>query len=160
MLAKAPTLTIILPVLDADGVMRFPNSGGPYFGIHCAIDQSAALSRQAIAAVSAFLKQGDLTDRLEPVTTIEPILRGEGKDPSLLYLMRVTDPTLKADSRWLTLMQVLRSLPAGSNRVAYNKVLQYLAGAATAEVSVLEMDEEVKKRIQHLMSENPENLVD
>ena len=160
MIAKAPTLTILLPIYDSNGVMRFTNSGGPFFGVHCVIDQSMSLSQQAINAVESFLGRGDLHGKIEPVIAIEPVLKAEGHSPSLLYLMRVKDQGLRANTGWLTIMHVLRSLPAGSNRVAYNKVLQLLAGAADAEVSVLEMDYEVRQRLLQLMSETPNSLVE
>jgi len=159
-ITKAPTLTILLPIWDESGVMRFPNSGGAYFGIHCTVDNSLSLSKQATRCVEQFFGIRDLTDALEPVAAIDPVLRSEGQASSVLYLMKPKGPTLKANPNWATISHILRSLSAGGNRLAYMKALQYMAGAADADVSVLEVDEEVRQRLKELASESSKNLVE
>ncbi|RYZ63024.1 MAG: hypothetical protein EOP09_18260 [Proteobacteria bacterium] len=159
-LTKAPTLTILLPIYDATGVMRFPNSGGPYFGLHCLVDNALPLSKQAVRCAERYFGRDDLSDKLEAVAAIDPVLRQEGESSSVLFLMRPKGQPLEADKSWFTIAQVLRSMPAGGNRLAYMKALQYMAGAADAEVSVLEVDEEVRQRLKELASESSENLVD
>ncbi len=159
-IAKAPTLTILLPIWDHNGVMRFPNSAGPYFGIHCGLDHSLALSKQAIRGVEEFFGISELTGDLEPVAAIDPVLRCEGEPSSVLFLMKPKGTRLEAKSTWFTIAQVLRSMATGGNRLAYMKALQYMAGAADAEVSVLEVDEEVRLRLKELASESSKTLLE
>ncbi|RYZ60584.1 MAG: hypothetical protein EOP07_00035 [Proteobacteria bacterium] len=159
-ITKAPTLTILLPVYDKTGVMRFPTSGGAYFGIHCVVDNSLALSKQAILAVEKFFGRNDLEGKIEPIAAIDPVLRSEGQVSSVLYLMRPKAEVFEADPSWFPIAQVLRSMPSGGNRLSYMKALQYMAGAADAEISVLEADEEVRKRLKDLASESSETLVE
>lgn len=159
-ITKAPTLTILLPIYDKTGVMRFPNSGDAYFGIHCAVDNSLPLSKQAIRCVEDYFGLKDLGDQIDPVAAIDPVLRVEGQVSSLLYLMRPKEGALQANPSWFTIAQVLRSLPVGGNRLAYMKALQYMAGAADAEVSVLEVDEEVRRRLKELASESSKTLIE
>ena len=159
-ITKAPTLTILLPIYDNTGVMRFPNSGGPYFGLHCAVDNALAMSKQALQCAEKFFGRADLSDKLDPVVAIDPVLRLDGSASSILFLMKPKGHDIEADPSWFTIAQVLRSLPAGSNRLAYMKALQYMAGAADAEVTVLEVDAEVRQRLKDLASETPKNLID
>ncbi len=160
MITKAPTLTILLPIYDKTGVMRFPNSGGAYFGIHCPVDNTLSLSQQAVRCVENFFGLKNLGDKMEPVAAIDPVLRDQGTVSSVLYLMRPKAQVFEANPTWFTIAQILRSLPKGGNRLAYMKALQYMAGAADAEVSVLEVDEEVRQRLKELASESSESLVE
>ncbi|MBC7532755.1 MAG: hypothetical protein H7318_14365 [Oligoflexus sp.] len=159
-ITKAPTLTILLPIYDTNGIMRFPRSEGAYFGIQCTVDNSLALSKQATQCLENFFGIQDLSDKIEPVAAIDPVLREEGKVSSVLYLMRPKGEVIEADPSWFTIAQVLRSMSSGGNRLAYMKALQYMAGAADAEVSVLEVDEEVRKRLRDLASESSKNLIE
>ncbi|MBC7660302.1 MAG: hypothetical protein H7249_11410 [Chitinophagaceae bacterium] len=159
-LTKAPTLTILVPIYDGSGIMRFPHSGGPYFGLHCMVDNAFPLSRQAQQCVAKFFGRDDLNDKFDPVAAIDPVLRLEGEASSVLFLMKPKGSSIEADPNWFTIAQVLRSLPSGPNRLAYMKALQHMAGAADAEISVLEVDDEVRKRLKELASETPKNLLD
>lgn len=145
-IAKAPTLTILVPVRDRNGVMRFPHSGGPYYGIHKLIDASQTLANQAALVAEEYLSQGGL--KLTPLTAIDPVLKIDGVVSSILYILKPKDDHIKVDETWPTMAEILRSLPQGATRLAYMKALQFLAGAADAEVSVLEVDEEVRARLK------------
>lgn len=159
-ITKAPTLTILLPVHDKNGIMRFPRSEGAYFGIHCLVDNSLSMSKQATQCLENFFGIKDLCNKIEPVAAIDPVLRAEGQVSSVLYLMRPKGEVIEADSSWFTIAQVLRSMAAGGNRLAYMKALQYMAGAADADVSVLEVDDEVRQRLKDLASESSANLIE
>lgn len=146
LLAKAPTLTLLIPVRDDKGVLRFPHNGGPYYGLHKLIDSAETLAKQAgkFAAEHLTLSADDFT----PVSAIDPVLKKEGEVSSVLYILRPTSASITADQSWPTMAEILRSLPQGPTRLAYMKALQYLAGAADAEVSVLEVDDEVRARLR------------
>lgn len=159
LIAKAPSLTVLAAFPDADGVLRFPHAGGPFFGIPVRIDQSLSISKHAAKAVAEYLAVPDLARKLEPLSVVEPLLRAEGSDPSLLFLMRSPRGSIDVPSSWKRIVDVLRDLPPGSNRVAYNKALQFFAGAAEQEISILEVDGEVKQRIRDLMGESDESLL-
>ena len=145
-LAKAPTVTILIPVRDSLGVLRFPHSGGPYYGIHKSIDSSQTLAIQTCMEAETFLGQGPLD--LTPVMAIDPVLKKEGEVSSVLYLLRPNTDQIRADKNWPTMANILRALPQGGIRLAYMKALQLLAGAADADVSVLEVDDEVRARLK------------
>jgi hypothetical protein len=159
LIAKAPTLTVLVACPDANGVLRFPTADGPYIGIPLRIDQTLAISKQAAKKVADFLGKPDLEKELEPLSIIEPILRSEGQDPSLLFLMRAPKAAVDAAPSWKRIIDILRELPQGSNRVAYNKALQYFAGAGDVEIDILEVDGEVKQRIRELMGESGHSLL-
>lgn len=153
LLAKASTITILIPVTDEHGVLRFPTNGGPYFGLHKLIDSSQTLSSQAAAIAAEHLGQD--TESFTAVTAIDPVLKRDGEASSVLYILR-PKKSLNADKSWPTIAEILRSLTQGQTRLAYMKALQYLAGAADAEVEVLEVDEEVRARLRD-QSEPPEH---
>lgn len=159
LIAKAPNLTVLVAFPGSDGVLRFPTAEGPFFGIPARLDQTLSISKQAAKAVADYLGLPDLAEKLEPLSVVEPILRREGSDPSLLFLMRAPRELIEVPTTWKRIVDVLRDLPPGSNRVAYNKALQYFAGAAEQEVSILEVDGEVKQRIRELMGESDNSLL-
>ncbi len=145
-LAKAPTLTVLIPVQDEKGVMRFPTNKGPYPGLHHLIDNSLPLSSQAVLLAQTELNALDL--KFVALAPIDPVLKIEGSPSSVLYLLKPEGKQPKVDSTWPTIADILRSLPQGQTRLAYMKALQYLAGAAEADVSVLEVDDEVRARLK------------
>lgn len=145
-LSKAPTLTVLIPARDSLGVLRFPHSGGPYYGIHKVIDSSLTLAAQACLVAEEFLGQGPLD--LTPVSAIDPVLKKDGAVSSVLYILRPNSDQIQVDKTWPTMAEILRALPQGGTRLAYMKALQVLAGAADAEVSVLEVDDEVRARLK------------
>lgn len=144
-LAKAPTITILLPIADGKGVLRFPHSQGPYYGIFQVIDSSKTLSDQAIELARNFLGQGE--PELRAITPVDPVLKSEGQVSSVLFLLKPMTTDLVADEKWPTMAEILRSLPPGKTRLSYMKALQVFAGASEAEVSVLEVDDEVRARL-------------
>jgi hypothetical protein len=156
---RSSHLVILLPVRDAQGVFRFASDGGPYYGINCKLDHLLPPSQQAKRRVADFLGEPDLVPYLEVLTLVDPLLEAEGEVPGLLYLMQEPTQALTVQPEWKRLIDLLRELPQGKTRVAYNKALQYYAGAATADVSILEVDGEVKARLRDLMGETDGNLL-
>ncbi len=153
-LAKAPTLTVLIPVRDEKGVMRFPSNKGPYPGLFHLIDNALPLSSQAVLLAQTELKTAE--QAFTPLAPIDPVLKREGSPSSILFLLKPEGQILEVDLGWPTIADILRSLPQGQTRVAYMKALQYLAGAAEAEVSVLEVDDEVRARLRE-QENNPLN---
>lgn len=147
-LAKAPSLTVLVPLKDEHGVLRFPHSGGPYSGIHAPMDSSKPLARQATDLARDFLKMPDA--EFTPLAAIDPVLKSENQVSSVLYILKPNFDHPEVDKAWPTMAQILRSLSSGPNRLAYMKALQYLAGAADADVNVLEVDDEVRSKLKEL----------
>lgn len=137
--------------------MRFPSDPEGYFGLTRVVEPGLAVFKQAQIIAAKALGQVDLKGEFEPIIAVEPILRAPGFEPSLLYLMRVKNPKLKADQSWLRIVDVLRLLPAGPVRVAYNKAMQVFAGALEEELNVLELDAEVQARLESLLVESEEH---
>jgi hypothetical protein len=157
---KTQAITLLVQCFDEHGVMRFPNDEQTYFGLNMTIDHTLAVSKQAGAHVARFMGRPDLEPLLEPLTTIEPILESPGHQPSLLYLMRLAQARHVVSSNWPPFAPFLRSLPQGRMRVAYNKALQYFAGAADDAIDILELDAEVQERLARLMAERPHSLLE
>ncbi len=156
---KVPRITVLVQCFDAQGVMRFPTDGEGYFGLTRPIDQSLAVSKQAQRIAAVGVGRPELADRIEPIIVVEPPLKAEGFEPSLLYLMKLDAAVLKADADWLRIVDILRRLPQGSVRVAYNKAMQVFAGTLHDQFDILEMDEEVRQRLSQLMADNGPDLV-
>ncbi|RZA23089.1 MAG: hypothetical protein EOP10_13670 [Proteobacteria bacterium] len=152
-LTKAPTLTILIPVTDENGVLRFPHSGGPYYGIHKIINAAVTLSAQAEETAKTFFNSPNAT--FTPVAAIDPVLKKSGEVSSVLYLMKPTSKDLPINKNWPTMAEILRAVDPGPTRLAYMKALQHLAGAADAQVDVLEVDEEVRTRLKTLEEDLP-----
>lgn len=159
MLIRAPQVTILLCCQDVRGVLRFPFKEDKYFGLSKRVDQSQPIAKQLAGYAALVLSRPELASRIEALTSLEPILKEEGTDPSLLYLMRIDPRHFNAPESWPTLIEVLKNMPQGRNRVAYNKALQYFAGVHEAKVDVLEVDKEVAERLQQLSSLSPENML-
>jgi hypothetical protein len=152
-LTKAPTLTILVPVTDENGVLRFPHSGGPYYGIHKVVSTTEPLSIQALQSVRDFLGSPSLD--FTPVAAIDPVLKKLGQVSSVLYLLKPITKSMPINKGWPTMAEILRRVEPGSTRVAYMKALQHLAGAANAQVDVLEVDDEVRARLKELDEDLP-----
>lgn len=159
MLIKAPQVTILLSCQDEKGVLRYPHDQQAYFGFTKRLDQSESISRQLVEFAARALGRPELAPNIEPLSSLEPLLKEELQDPSLLYVMRLKPDHFIAPQSWPTLIDVLRKMPQGRNRVAYNKALQYFAGVHSAQVDVLELDKEVAERLRHLSSAGSENML-
>lgn len=157
---KTQALTLLVQCFDEQGVMRFPNDAGSYFGLNMTINHTLAVSKQAAAHLAAFLGTPEVETQVEPLIAIEPLLEMDGSQPSLLYLMRLPQARQLANKQWPTFAPFLRSLPQGRMRVAYNKALQYFAGAADDSINILELDAEVQERLARLMAERPPSLLE
>ena len=83
----------------------------------------------------------------------EAIVDASGLDPSYLVLVKVKKEQFIAPSDWATLPVILRSLPRGKPRLIYNKAFQVLAGADQGDIAALEIDEEVRERLQELIKD-------
>lgn len=162
MLVKASQVTVLLRCLDQRGIIRIPidGNGESYFGLNKFLDPSQAISKQLVAHAAQRIGRPDLAPQIEVLSTVEPVLVKEGQTPSLLYLMRIDPQYFQADTAWPTLIEALRGMPPGKMRVAYNKALQYFAGAADAKIDILEVDAEVQKRLSELRSQNPSTLIE
>ncbi len=156
---KTPRITVLLQTFDSKGVMRFPSDPEGYFGLTRFVEPTLAVSKQAQNIAAKALGRPELADRIEPIIIVEPALKAEGQEPSLLYLMKIDPAIAHGPSDWLRIVDILRALPQGSVRVAYNKAMQVFAGTLNDEFSILEMDEEVRKRLTQLMAENGPDLV-
>jgi hypothetical protein len=132
--------------------MRFPSDESGYFGITRLIDHSIAVSKQAQKIAAQVIDRKELADRIKPIVIVEPPLNAEGYDVSLLYLMRIDPNDFLAETQWLRIVDVLRSLPQGSVRRAYMKAMQVFAGTLDQELDVLEVDKEVNARLDELLS--------
>lgn len=149
---KAAQITVLLQCVDSKGVMRFPSDDSGYFGITRIIDHSVAVSKQAQQIAAQAIDRKELADKIKPIITVEPLLNAEGHDASLLYLMRIDSKDFIAEKQWLRIVDVLRSLPQGGVRRAYMKAMQVFAGTLDQEFDILEVDEEVKARLDQLLS--------
>jgi hypothetical protein len=158
-LFKAPRLTVLVQTFDQNGVMRFPSDGEGFFGLTRFVEPTLAVSKQAQKIAAKALGRPELVDRIEPIIVVEPLLKAEGQEPSLLYLMKIDPALVRGAADWLRIVDILRALPQGPVRVAYNKAMQVFAGTLHDEFTILEMDEEVQKRLTHLMAENGPDLV-
>lgn len=162
MLLKATQVTVLLRCIDEKGIIRIPvdDPTKGYFGLTKTLDASQAVSRQLVTYVAGKIGRPDLIPHIEVLSMVEPILEAEGSSPSMLYLMRIDPAFFKADSSWPTLISGLKSMPSGKTRLAYNKALQYFAGAADAPVDILEMDREVMARLSELIAQKPPTLLE
>lgn len=156
---KAPHITVLVQTFDQNGVMRFPSDPEGYFGLTRFVEPTLAVSKQAQNIAAKAIGHPELADRIEPIIAVEPPLKAEGQEPSLLYLMKVDPALARGSSDWLRIVDILRALPQGSVRVAYNKAMQVFAGTLHDEFSILEMDEEVRQRLSQLMAESGPDLV-
>ncbi len=154
---KTAQVTVLLACQDEKGILRFPIDHGFYFGLSKRIDAARPIAKQLAEFVSSCIGKPGLP--IDALCSLEPILQAEGAEPSLLYLMRVDPGNFRADPSWPTLIGALKEMPQGKSRVAYNKALQYFAGAADAKVDVLEVDKEVADRLRDLMKHPPHNLL-
>jgi hypothetical protein len=152
-------ITVLVQTFDSNGVMRFPSDPEGYFGLTRFVEPTLAVSKQAQRIAATAIGRPELADRIDPIITVEPPLKAEGRDPSLLYLMKIDPALAQGDSGWLRIVDILRALPQGSVRVAYNKAMQVFAGTLNDEFHILEMDDEVRERLRQLMAENGPDLV-
>ncbi len=84
---------------------------------------------------------------MQVLAAIEPFISLATGEQAQLYLLSATRPEGLSMDDWQTIPAMLRSLPAGRNRVAYNKVFQLLAGADQQSLHALELDERLKSRL-------------
>jgi hypothetical protein len=155
----AARITVLVQTFDANGVMRFPSDPEGFFGLTRFVEPTLAVSKQAQNIAAKALGRLDLADRIEPIIVVEPPLKAEGQEPSLLYLMKIDPKLALGNSDWLRIVDILRALPQGPVRVAYNKAMQVFAGTLHDEFTILEMDEEVRRRLTQLMAEKGPDLV-
>jgi len=156
---KVPRITILVQTFDSQGVMRFPSDADGYFGLTRSVDQTLAVSKQAQRIASKGLGRPELADQIEPIIVVEPPLKADGLEASLLYLMKIDPKIFQGDPEWLRIVDILRRLPQGAVRVAYNKAMQVFAGTLHDEFDILEMDAEVRQRLAQLMAENGPDLL-
>ena len=150
---KIPRITVLVQSFDVNGVMRFPSDPEGYFGLTRTVDPGIAVFKQAQIIAAKALGNLSAAEQIEPILAIEPTLKASGLEPSLLYLMKAIGPGFQVDSSWLRIVDVLRRLPPGPVRVAYNKAMQVFAGAMEEVVNVLEVDAEVQHRLDKLISD-------
>ncbi|MDQ3230378.1 MAG: hypothetical protein M3Q07_01045 [Pseudobdellovibrionaceae bacterium] len=155
----AARITVLVQTFDAKGVMRFPSDPQGFFGLTRFVEPTLAVSKQAQNIAAKAIGRLDLADRIEPIIAVEPPLKAEGQEPSLLYLMKMDPKLAQGQEDWLRIVDILRALPQGSVRVAYNKAMQVFAGTLHDEFTILEMDEEVRRRLTQLMAENGPDLL-
>ncbi|HYX32580.1 MAG TPA: hypothetical protein VE954_05670 [Oligoflexus sp.] len=155
----AARITVLVQTFDAKGVMRFPSDPQGFFGLTRFVEPTLAVSKQAQNIAAKAIGCLDLADRIEPIIAVEPPLKAEGQEPSLLYLMKMDPKLAQGQEDWLRIVDILRALPQGSVRVAYNKAMQVFAGTLHDEFTILEMDEEVRRRLTQLMAENGPDLL-
>ncbi len=156
---KVPRITVLVQTFDSQGIMRFPSDADGYFGLTRSVDQTLAVSKQAQRIASKGLGRPELADQIEPIIVVEPPLKADGHEASLLYLMKIDPKIFQGDPEWLRIVDILRRLPQGAVRVAYNKAMQVFAGTLHDEFDILEMDAEVRQRLAQLMAENGPDLV-
>lgn len=156
---KAPRITVLVQTFDRQGVMRFPSDPEGFFGLTRFVEPTLAVSKQAQNIAAKALGKTELAAQVEPIIVVEPPLKASGQEPSLLYLMKVDPKIFEAPSDWLRIVDILRALPQGPVRVAYNKAMQVFAGTLHDEFSILEMDDEVRQRLSQLMAENGPDLI-
>ena len=90
---------------------------------------------------------GFTAERIQVISALEPFLSLSGGEQGQLYLCTSSVLEASSMSNWPTIPEMLRSLVAGRNRVAYNKVFQVLAGAATQTLHALDVNEDLRRRL-------------
>jgi hypothetical protein len=141
--------TLLLSLRDEKQVIRIPNDDYPLPGIQVSVDPSQPLTPQLKKQAAQYLGQ-DVTEQLEVVIGLEPLLKLDSHETSKLFVIRLKEGVFQVPAEWPTIATLLRSLPQGSNRVAYNKALQVLAGTLEHDFEVLEADEQVQRRLKDL----------
>jgi len=148
-LVHCPTNTAILLVglKRDDGLLVFPSDGKIVPGIVTSVNPSLPINPQLL----------DVANKRTGIPAIEILVWQEFQEPvklsngedATLYAARTIVKPHHIPSDVTTLPEMLRSMPADRNRVAYMKALQVFAGGLEEETKALDLDE-VRRHIRGL----------
>ena len=142
-------LTLLVGCYDERNLLRFPSEHPGRPGLLLKFTPDEELETLIAERVTALTAAS--SEQIELVQIIEEELNDATSLPSsYLALLRVAADAYTAPADWLTLPVILRSLPRGRPRLIYNKAFQLLAGADQGDIAALEIDDEVKRRLQDL----------
>ncbi|MFW7377956.1 MAG: hypothetical protein ACOH5I_04020 [Oligoflexus sp.] len=144
-------VSLFVACRDQRDIIRVANDIKPWPGIHVKVDSSRPLMPQVRQAWAEFMGKPEFAGKLQALGTIEPLLKLTDHETSCLFVLAMQASDFRAPESWPTLPELLRSLPAGRNRVAYNKAFQILAGALSDEFHAIEVDETIQKRLADLL---------
>lgn len=145
--SKVEQVTVLVGCLDARGVLRFPSDEGDFFGFTFKIHSHEDIRDFINNKVCESLK---VEGGLEILEVLDKPL-SQGKKQSYLVVSRMNPKFIEAPSSWPALPPILRAMESGSNRLIYNKAFQLYAGTNQHSYDVLEVDEQVRKRLQELI---------
>jgi hypothetical protein len=138
---------LLVAVKRNDGLILVPSDPGDIPGIIIAVDTCLPINPQLLAAAEkrTGLGMSDLSIWQEFQTEVT---LPSGDLATVYAAQTLRSPTvIPPDAR--TLPELMRSMPANRNRVAYMKVLQVFSGALDEQTKALDLDE-VKRHIQSL----------
>ncbi len=108
------------------------------------------LKHQLQLGVASFLHGDDWAQYIDQVVVrchLTPDLIWSQSERSLLFLVEV--PSQMRDSRlpWITLPELLRSLPKTKNRITFMKAFQALGDPDDSEITAVEFDEKFAREL-------------
>ena len=142
-------LVILVGCRDERNLFRLPTSGGEYHGFQYTWDGAPSKDSVTLDLIQDELKI-EHREHIKILTYIENSLPSKEGVPYQLVVAEVLAEGLVAPSDWPTLPIILRSMPRGSARIAYNKAMQVFAGAMAEQTDALEVDDEVRERLKEL----------
>lgn len=146
-------ILLLLATNDSKGVIRLcpenesssaVQTYGVYFELSGRLPASVEIRNKAAEIIGQTLTK----DHIDYIHFIDDgVSVGNGRSCAV-YLLRLKDAAFLAPDTWKTMPEILRQLESGKMRNVFNKALQILAGALEGEVAALEVDEEVRRRLE------------
>ncbi len=139
-------VTLLVGCLDRKEILRFPSDDGDFYGLSRTVDRSKDIR---ISITQLIAETMMITEGIEILEVLDKPLKSQNLE-SRLVVARVAPQVLRAKSDWLSLPVILRKMSPGPNRILYNKAFQLYAGTTQHSYDILEMDEEVRNRLQEI----------
>lgn len=144
-------LVILAGCRDERQLFRFPEDEGEFHGYQ--VTDVAEVGMESTILSYAAKKLRLSHHHLKLLTVVQPGLLSSSGARLPLAIVEVRSG-LVAPQQWLTLPLIIRGMMKGPNRLVYGKAMQVFAGALSQETDALEIDDEVKARLQKLAEDD------
>jgi len=140
---STPRAVLLIAVEGPRGLFRFPNDRGDWPGLGLQVDMLNSINEQLQRRAQEFF--GPWGSRCHIWQEYSALLDRDGSAPATLYVAKITPKDNELDERtwaqWLTLPELVQTLPKDRNRLSYLKAWQILSGALEENTKALDVDE-------------------
>lgn len=131
---------------DDQGVLRFPSEDPEIPGLHLEVGSRTPINELLIKCVEKYIS----SEGLGPFMLVDQQHSFEitlAKGPATLYAATMTKNFGRIAKDWKTIVEILKGMPQGANRLAYLKALQVFAGMARENITAVASSDLTKDEV-------------